>query len=540
MDSDGKIVTDAETYREVSFAAQVAYTSFIEFRPSDLRIHADLFGNIALYGTLRFALDKIGTISAGILGTKIQMLLPTLPSSKALAVSNLLGEIAKLSGKGAEVALHGAAIGMLKGASLSLKEASEILKPVYKDLESDFEAKVKFEDMIRAYTITRKGYVFGDSGIIILTNMYKEHVWGYLKSVAGAIVGSADPKGAVKFALGTWTTYEKYESFKEFSEALKKAESNFVAREEAFRKGVEKFVKLASEVASLKEGGDLGASIAFREGAVEKVDIHEPSINIRTETGYKRVTVTVSSTVPEGRTFVIDIDEDSLPISEIREVMVLFDGREIHMADDYADVLNPHDEDEPEYLVFFGARGVQVIVSIPSFSTRTITVAKIATFEVSDLVIKPAAVTVGEALSVMVDVTNTGGIAGAHTVELKVNGVVEATKDVILEGGETKTVTFTLTKDVGETYDVEIDGLTKTLIVTPKPTNWLLVGIIATLMIALVAVLSFRKACAPKEPRAVEKRKPTRMSLEETKFCYKCGSEMPVDAGFCPKCGRKN
>jgi hypothetical protein len=63
----------------------------------------------------------------------------------------------------------------------------------------------------------------------------------------------------------------------------------------------------------------------------------------------------------------------------VGQIMVLVDNENIGPADDYDDVLDPTNEDVPEYLILVGQKGAQVLVSIPSFSTRTITIATLPT-----------------------------------------------------------------------------------------------------------------------------------------------------------------
>jgi len=62
------------------------------------------------------------------------------------------------------------------------------------------------------------------------------------------------------------------------------------------------------------------------------------------------------------------------PISELHEILVLYDGEEITMADDYADIPDPHNDDSAEYLVLTDTEATQVLVSIPYFSPHTITI----------------------------------------------------------------------------------------------------------------------------------------------------------------------
>jgi len=113
-----------------------------------------------------------------------------------------------------------------------------------------------------------------------------------------------------------------------------------------------------------------------------------------------------------------------------------------------------------------------------------------AAFTVSHLSISPSEVYIGERVSIRLIVANTGGESGSYEVTLKINGVVEATKEVTVYAGLSKEITFTLSKDIAGTYSVAVDGLTGSFIVkdelvpeapeippaVPKPTNWPLIG----------------------------------------------------------------
>jgi hypothetical protein len=77
--------------------------------------------------------------------------------------------------------------------------------------------------------------------------------------------------------------------------------------------------------------------------------------------------------VENGCTVLINLDNRVLPVGWIREVLV--DNEPATLADDYADVLNPNnDNGRPEYLILKGGRGAQILVSIPRFSARVITI----------------------------------------------------------------------------------------------------------------------------------------------------------------------
>jgi parallel beta-helix repeat protein len=87
----------------------------------------------------------------------------------------------------------------------------------------------------------------------------------------------------------------------------------------------------------------------------------------------ERVEVTVESDVENGSTVLINLDNRVLPVGWIREVLV--DNESATLADDYADILDPNnDNGRPEYLILKGGKGAQILVSIPHFSARVITI----------------------------------------------------------------------------------------------------------------------------------------------------------------------
>ena len=92
-----------------------------------------------------------------------------------------------------------------------------------------------------------------------------------------------------------------------------------------------------------------------------------------------------------------------------------------------------------------------------------------AVFITTDLSIYPAEVNINESVTIGVLVANTGDLAGSYEVTLKVNNVVEASKEVTVNGGASEKVTFTTAKDVAGSYSVDINGLSGSFTVKEKP-----------------------------------------------------------------------
>ena len=95
--------------------------------------------------------------------------------------------------------------------------------------------------------------------------------------------------------------------------------------------------------------------------------------------------------------------------------------------------------------------------------TGTLTVVKPAKLELDALVIAPTEVLPGESTTITVDASNTGEVSGTFEVSLTVNGEKSQTKEVVIAGGETDKVIFTLILETAGLYDTEIDGFKESL-----------------------------------------------------------------------------
>jgi len=93
---------------------------------------------------------------------------------------------------------------------------------------------------------------------------------------------------------------------------------------------------------------------------------------------------------------------------------------------------------------------------------------KPAAFSLSSLTISPSEVAPGESVTISTEVANTGDVAGSYKVTLKINGVVEATKEITVNAGDSQKVNFTTSRDVAGTYSVDINGLSGSFTVRKK------------------------------------------------------------------------
>lgn len=145
----------------------------------------------------------------------------------------------------------------------------------------------------------------------------------------------------------------------------------------------------------LKPRGDAAALSAADESvevlAYDDVEVHVDLPEQADE--HAPLRVVVSSELDEGRTIVLNVDEDLLASTDPSDILLRYfdlhnqtDGSVIETevvfaaASSLQDVLEPMDDGgQPEFWVVEDANGVQVLISVPHWSAHAITVASIAT-----------------------------------------------------------------------------------------------------------------------------------------------------------------
>ncbi len=98
---------------------------------------------------------------------------------------------------------------------------------------------------------------------------------------------------------------------------------------------------------------------------------------------------------------------------------------------------------------------VAVAIALPSPTTQAP-----ASFGVFNLGVSPNEVEPGETVTVTVEVLNLGEEEGTHVLELVIDGVVEQTQSMTLDGGDSASAVFEVQKEIEGSYSVELAGLT--------------------------------------------------------------------------------
>ncbi len=118
-----------------------------------------------------------------------------------------------------------------------------------------------------------------------------------------------------------------------------------------------------------------------------------------------------------------------------------------------------------------------------------------AVFFTDKLMISPDVATIGEPISISLEVSNTGGQDGSYTVRLAINDIIEEARDIILDTGESQIVSFTVNKMTSGIYEVAIDNQYGTFEISPRPVskNWLLIGGAIIALGILVVTLLYKQ-----------------------------------------------
>jgi hypothetical protein len=127
--------------------------------------------------------------------------------------------------------------------------------------------------------------------------------------------------------------------------------------------------------------------------------------------------------------------------------------------------------------------------------------ARPASFTLSEFSVMPHIVQVGEPVTAGITVTNMGGCEGSYTVVLKVNDVIEDSKEITLAIGESQEVSFEVIRESAGDYSVDVNGHTASFVA--KGTNWGLIGgIVGGIVVVglLVYFLVFRRKRARPAP----------------------------------------
>ncbi len=135
--------------------------------------------------------------------------------------------------------------------------------------------------------------------------------------------------------------------------------------------------KVGAEVALTRAAGQTGVQIFSYDNVTVKVDGTD-----HVASKASPLSIRLSSNLTEGRTFSFTVNKSLLPAADADRLVLRYfdvhaDGQTevlFQKASSLADVLNPADDNgQPEYWVVQDANGVQVLISVPHWSTHIVT-----------------------------------------------------------------------------------------------------------------------------------------------------------------------
>jgi hypothetical protein len=104
-------------------------------------------------------------------------------------------------------------------------------------------------------------------------------------------------------------------------------------------------------------------------------------------------------------------------------------------------------------------------------SFALITHVRPAAFSVDNLEVSQDEIELGQSVTIKVSVTNSGDLEETYPVNLKVNGEITSSRDVVVDGNSETSVSFTLVPDTVGVYTLEVNGLSTSLTVKSAPSG---------------------------------------------------------------------
>ncbi|MEM1944807.1 MAG: hypothetical protein QXX57_03605 [Nitrososphaerota archaeon] len=136
----------------------------------------------------------------------------------------------------------------------------------------------------------------------------------------------------------------------------------------------------------------MGAVIGLKRGAANRIDVEKTEFDVTlqsfsAEASIIRLVLSAPEGTP-GRVLVVDIEREAASGLLIKEVAVRLDGKQVKIADSITDILQGSPS-EPRYFIALTGSGLQLVIYIPKWSTRVVTIGPAAAqafyFPVSDL-----------------------------------------------------------------------------------------------------------------------------------------------------------
>jgi hypothetical protein len=129
-----------------------------------------------------------------------------------------------------------------------------------------------------------------------------------------------------------------------------------------------------SHIENAKTNQTIAAEIEIDNGNVDHKSIDSNIVVQTANSSANSVNITVSATNQTGpKVILVNLNSTTIDVSSMKYLHVLYDGKVITPADNVDQVLHSSSSDDPHYAILITQNGAQVLISIPHFSTHTIT-----------------------------------------------------------------------------------------------------------------------------------------------------------------------
>lgn len=129
-----------------------------------------------------------------------------------------------------------------------------------------------------------------------------------------------------------------------------------------------------SHIEDAKTNQTIAAEVQIGDGNINQKSI-DNNVVVKTEnTTNDAVNITVSATNQTGpKVILVNLNSTTIDVSSIKYLHVLYDGQPISPAANVDQILHANSTDESHYAILITQNGAQILISIPHFSTHTIT-----------------------------------------------------------------------------------------------------------------------------------------------------------------------
>ncbi|GEM_PF-2785173 len=134
-----------------------------------------------------------------------------------------------------------------------------------------------------------------------------------------------------------------------------------------------------SDIAEAKTNQTIAAQVDIGAGNVAEKSIDSNVVVKVQNTTNDAINMTVSASSQSGpKVILINLNSTTIDVGNIKYLHIMYDGQPIAPAASVAQVLHPASSDQPHFAILVTQSGAQILISIPHFSTHTITITSLS------------------------------------------------------------------------------------------------------------------------------------------------------------------